>query len=195
MPIGPKRAPRLGISSSRRGQPAEAEAEYKAALRLSPQYVPAAINLADLYRQLGRDSRRRERAADGDRRRHRAMPGCTHALGLTLTRLKRLDEALAELRRAAELEPDRARYAYVYAVALHSAGRAADAIALLKENLARHPSDRDTLMALVSFHRGVGDIDLALEYAEQLALIIPEDKDLAKLVQDLRQQGNKPVAR
>ena len=66
---------------------------------------------------------------------------------------------------------------------------------VLAENLARHPSDRDTLMALVSFHRGVGDIDPALEYAEQLALIIPEDKDLAKLIQDLRRQGNKPVAR
>ena len=28
----------------------------EAALRLSPQYSPAAINLADLYRSLGRDS-------------------------------------------------------------------------------------------------------------------------------------------
>ena len=34
---------------------ADAEAEYKAALRLSPQFAPAAVNLADLYRQLGRD--------------------------------------------------------------------------------------------------------------------------------------------
>ena len=82
--------------------------------------------------------------------------GLYYALGLTLTRLKRTDEAMAELRRAAELEPDRARYAYVYAVALHSAGRREQAIAVLKENLTRHPEDRDTLLALVTFSRDAG---------------------------------------
>jgi hypothetical protein len=30
--------------------------QHKAALQLSPQYATAAINLADLYRQLGRDN-------------------------------------------------------------------------------------------------------------------------------------------
>ena len=42
---------------------------------------------------------------------------------------------------------------------------------------------------------GAGDIDLALKYAEQLAPITPEDKDLARLIQDLQRHGNKPVAR
>ncbi|HEY7297392.1 MAG TPA: multiheme c-type cytochrome, partial [Xanthobacteraceae bacterium] len=37
---------------ARRGRSQEAENEYKAALRLSPQYTVAAVNLADLYRQL-----------------------------------------------------------------------------------------------------------------------------------------------
>jgi Flp pilus assembly protein TadD len=102
---------------ARRRLPADAEIQYKAALRLSPQYTPAAINLADLYRQLGRDN-------DGEsvlRAAIAASPrdaGLHYALGLTLTRLKQPDEALAELRRAAELEPDRARYLYVYTVAL-----------------------------------------------------------------------------
>src|SRR5262249_21746633 len=40
----------LGNFYARRGLSADAEAEYKSALRLSPQYGPAAINLADLYR-------------------------------------------------------------------------------------------------------------------------------------------------
>src|SRR5207344_3389918 len=111
----------LGNFLARRGLRAEAETEYKAALRLSPPYAPAAINLADLYRQMGRDG-------DGEnvlRAAIAASPrdgGLHHALGLTLTRLKRPDEALAEYRRASELEPDRARYTYVYAVGLHSAG-------------------------------------------------------------------------
>ena len=51
-----------------------------------------------------------------------------HALGLTLTRLKRPGDALAELRKATELEPDHARYAYVYAVALHSGGQRDEAM-------------------------------------------------------------------
>ena len=95
-PIGPKRAPRWDISSRGAACRADAEAEYKAALRLSPQYAPAAINLADLYRQLGRD-------AEGEgvlRAAIAASPrdaGLHHALGLTLTRLKRPDEALGEL--------------------------------------------------------------------------------------------------
>jgi predicted Zn-dependent protease len=60
-----------------------------------------------------------------------------HALGLALVRLRRLDEALGELPHS-EPDPDQARYAYVYAVALHSAGRVGDAKTVLKEGLARH---------------------------------------------------------
>src|SRR4051812_7880415 len=79
-----------------------------------------------------------------------------HSLGNTffnngfrcaLTRLKRPDEALGELRRAAELAPDRARYAYVYAVGLHSSGRGGEAMTVLQDGLVRHPGDRDTLLA------------------------------------------------
>ena len=107
---------------AQRGQTAEAEAEYKAALQLSPQYATAAINLADLYRQLGRDS-------EGENILRTAIVASPreatahHALGLVLTRLKQPDAALAEFRRAAELEPAQARYQYVYAVALHSGGQ------------------------------------------------------------------------
>ena len=182
----------LGNFLAQRGLPADAEAEYQAALRLSPQYAPAAINLADLYRPLGRDGEGESvlRAAIA------ASPrdaGLHHALGLTLTRLKRSDDALEELRRAAELDPARARYAYVYGVALHSAGRAGDAIAVLKENLARHPADRDTLLALVSFNRDAGDIVAALGYAEQLNRIAA-DPNLTRLIQDLRNRAKKPDA-
>jgi Flp pilus assembly protein TadD len=116
--------------------------------------------------------------------------GLHHALGLVLVRLKRPDEALEELHRAIGLGPDQPRYAYVYAVALHSAGRGGDAMAALKENLARHPGDRDTLLALISFSRDAGDLSTALEYAEQLARIEPTNSELATLVETLRRQTN-----
>jgi Flp pilus assembly protein TadD len=175
----------LGNFYVRRGLTSDAEKEYQAALRLSSQYAPAAINLADLYRQLGRDG-------DGESVLRTAIglsskdAGLHHALGLTLTRERRPDDALAEFRAATELEPDRSRYAYVYAIALHSSGRADESTRVLKENLARRPGDRDTLFALVTFSRDAGDISGALEYAEQLVRIAPNDRDLARLTDDLR---------
>jgi Flp pilus assembly protein TadD len=184
----------LGNFLARRGRTAEAEAEYKAALRLNPQFTAAAINLADLYRQNNRDGEGESvlRAALA------ASPrdaGLHHALGLVLTRLKQPDDALVELQHAAELEPERARYPYVYAVALHSAGRGSEAMTVLKENRARHPGDRDTLQALVTFSRDAGDFAAALEYAEQLARMMPGDINLDALINNLRSQINKPDAR
>jgi predicted CXXCH cytochrome family protein len=177
----------LGSFYARRGLTADAETEYKAALRLSPQYAPAAVNLADLYGHLGKEG-------EGERVLRASLAlapddaGLHHAVGLVLVRLKRPDEALEELHRASKLEPDQPRYAYVYAVGLHSAGRGAEAIAALKANVARHPGDRDTLLALISFSRGAGDVPTALEYAERLAKIEPTDRDLAALVETLRRQ-------
>ena len=183
----------LGSFFAKRGRLADAEAEYKAALRLSPQYTPAAVNLADFYRAVGRE-------ADGETVLRAALiaspqdAGLHHARGLSLVRLKRADDALGELRRAAELDPRQARYAYVYAVALHSVGRAGDAVTELKQNLARHPGDRDTLLALISFSRDGGDAGAALDYAQQLARITPEDRGLAALIEELRRQVGKPGA-
>jgi Flp pilus assembly protein TadD len=120
--------------------------------------------------------------------------GLHYSLGLALVRLKRSNEALEELRKATELDPGQARYAYVYAVALHSAGRGNEAIVALKETLVRHPNDRDTLSALISFSRESGDISSALEYAERLERIAPDAPGLAGLIQDLRRQAAKPIA-
>src|SRR5262249_34960210 len=89
----------LGNFYVRLGRANDAEAESLAALRLNAQFAPAAIGLAELYRLLPRDSdgeqvlRTAIAASPGD-------AGLHHALGLALTRLKRPDEALGELRRA-----------------------------------------------------------------------------------------------
>jgi Flp pilus assembly protein TadD len=176
---------------ARRGLTSEAEAEFKAALRLSPQYTPAAINLADLYRATGRESeglavlRTAVTASPQD-------AGLHHALGLALVRQKQNDEALGELRRATELAPNQAQYAYVYAVGLHSAGRVEDSIAVLKDNVGKHPSDRDSLLALVAFNRDAGNLVSALEYAQRLAQLTPDDRQISELIDSLKRQIEPP---
>jgi predicted CXXCH cytochrome family protein len=187
----PESRSRLGSFYARRGLTVDAEAEYRAGLKLGPQYAPAAINLADLYRQLGRDSegesilRAAITASSGD-------AGLHYALGLTLTRLKRSAEALGELRQATELDRESARYAYVYGVALHSGGHVEEALAVLKNNLVRHPDNRDILLALISYNRDAGDFRSALENAEHLARNSPGDRELLNLIEDLRRKTNDP---
>jgi predicted CXXCH cytochrome family protein len=177
----------LGAFYARRGRNSEAETEYQAALRLSPQFTGASINLADLYRQTGREDAGEKVLLAAIK----AVPddgGLHQALGLSLVRLKRLDEAVVELGRAAELDRHNARYAYIYGVALHSAGRQQEAIAYLKDSLTGHPENRDILMAIVSFSREAGDTATALQYAEQALRIAPDDSAAEGLVDELRRQ-------
>jgi len=190
----PEERATLASFQARRGLTAEAETEYKAALRLSPQYTPAAINLADLYRQIGRDGE-----GEGVLRAAMAQSpqdaGLHHALGLLLTRMKRPAEALDELRRASELAPDRTRYAYVYAVALHSAGQREQAMTALKQILVDHPGDRDTLLAVIGFARDAGNLAVALDYARRLAQVAPDDQSVKTFVDNLQKQVEGPAAR
>jgi Flp pilus assembly protein TadD len=67
-------------------------------------------------------------------------------------------------------------------------GRVDESMKVLKENLAQHPDDRESLLALVTFNRDAGDIGAALEYAEQLSRITSNDHDLTRLTDDLRER-------
>ena len=125
---------------------------------------------------------------------NRSRAALRHAFGLTLTRLKRPDEARAEFQKATELEPESPQYVYVYAVSLYSGGRREEAMTVLKKAVTRHPNDRSILSALIAFSRTNGDADAALTYAQRLAVITPDDTNLTKLIDDLR-QATKPSAR
>ena len=177
----------LGSFYQRTGRTAEAEAEYKAALRLAPQFAPASVNLADLYRQTGRDG-------DGEAVLRAALvaaptdAGLHYALGLTLIRLKRPGEAVRELRQAAELAPENAHNVYVYAVALNSTGQDNEALKVLVDTLTRHPDNREILTGLVQISRQAGDLASALQYAERLSIVMPNDADLARFVEELRRE-------
>ena len=64
---------------------------------LSSRFIPAYVNLADLYRSRGRDAESESILRDGLKMTpNNAM--LRHALGLALVRLKRTDAALGELR-------------------------------------------------------------------------------------------------
>jgi Tfp pilus assembly protein PilF len=158
----------LGLFYSERREPAQAEAEYQAALVLEPDFVPAYVNIADLYRSSGRES-------DAEAALQRGLEGApgsadlSHALGLLRVRQGRVAEALALLKEAAHAAPSNPRYVFVYGVALHDSGQQELGIGVLEEALKRFPSDPDLLSALAAYARDAGDTRRARAYAGRLS--------------------------
>ena len=110
----------------------------------------------------------------------------SQGLGLRVGRVGRTPDAIAELSRAAELAPEIPRYAYVYGIALHSAGEVERARGVLDDAYRRHPGDRSLLTGLVTLSRDVGDLETALAYAVALVGLIPEDPGARQLLTEIR---------
>ena len=133
---------RLGVFHLQRGDVPRAERHYRHAIRLGPRYPAGYVNLADLFRALGREAEGEQVLRAGLE--NAVGPGSLHhSLGLLLVRTRRLDEAVEHLAKAVELEPDMPRFAHVYAVALHASGRPAEALQVLERALRRAPHDRE----------------------------------------------------
>jgi predicted CXXCH cytochrome family protein len=175
----------LALLFARKKRFAEAKTELTTALSLDPSFTPAAVNLADLDREWGRE-------AEGERVLRDAIArspndaSLQHAFGLSLVRQGHSQEALDRLAAAARLDPANARFVYVYAVALNDAGQTNKALVVLEDNLARHPYDRDSLAALANFYRSAGNRRKAVIYAKRLAELEPNDAQVERQLMQLK---------
>ena len=158
--------------------------EYRKAIAIDPTFVAAYANLADLYRAGGVDGEAEKTLREGLARNPKEAV-LHHALGLTLVRQKRNADGLQELRTASQLAPTSGRYAYVYAVALNSGGRNAEAIAVLNAALARQPYDRDILSGLAYFNAQAGKRDVALGYVKRLRELDPDSTEVAQMARQI----------
>jgi len=134
----------LGNFLSARGDSQGAEHAYREAMAIDPGWIPAIVNLVDLYRQSGRDAEGESLVRDALGR-YPAAASLQHSLGLLLVRQKKLSDALPFLRKATELASDNSRFVYVYAVALHSVGKNKDALNFVVRGLKTAPFDADLL--------------------------------------------------
>jgi len=177
----------LGLLYAQMGRIADAQSELQTALRISPEYVPALVNLADIYRSQQHETE----ALQLLEKAIAAAPDAAEpilALGLLKTRIGRKQEALDLFAKAVHLQPTVTRYAYVYGVALHSYGEVEKAITLLKEAHDRRPTDRDVLVALITFQRDKGDVRSAAIYADKLVQLSPGDAQVVALRNSLNRQ-------
>lgn len=153
-----------------RADPAAAEAALRTALRLDPAFVPALINLADLFRAGGQGD------AEGLLRQamtlapHAAEP--RHALALLLIRQGRREAALPLLEEAVSRAPGNGRYALVAGVALLEAGRLDQAAVLLAASRLRLPDDPELLRLAARIEARRGRPEQAATLAAELDLLL-----------------------
>ncbi len=181
----PEAQTNLGTTLAIMGQATESIAAFREAIALDRAFMPAYINMADVHRSQGADIEA-ERVLREAIAVTPAAPDAHHSLGLCLVRQRRIPEALVALAAAVRLAPDAARYALVYAVALHDTGSVEQADAVLRASLTTHPSDRDTLFLLADYAVRRGRLGEARTYAARLSALDPDAADVRALLEQLR---------
>ncbi len=90
-----------------------------------------------------------------------------HALGLWHVRNKESDKAVVELKKAAELAENNARFAYVYAISLGKTDPK-KAIKILEEAYLKHNGDLQIVSGLAYYYKQTGELEKSKIYEEKL---------------------------
>lgn len=147
-----------------------AENAYLRSLEIEPHYVPALINLADLYRSSGRDHESQEILLHA----LQVAPdsaNTNHAYALFLVRTGKQNEALTYLETATRQQDTSPRHIYVYAVALDSSGETGKAIEVIAAASKHWPNNLNLSFLQVSYMDKTGKIDGIHRYLSLLATI------------------------
>ena len=147
-----------------------AENAYLQSLEIEPHYVPALINLADLYRSSGRDHESQEILLHA----LQVAPdsaNTNHAYALFLVRTGKQNEALTYLETATRQQDTSPRHIFVYAVALDSSGETGKAIEVIAAASKHWPNNLNLSFLQVSYMDKTGKIDGIHRYLSLLATI------------------------
>ena len=159
-------------------------------MQLQPSFIPAYVNYADNLSNQGKESKAAKILQLGIQN-NPTSADLYHALGLSQVRQKNIETAIKSLAHAVTLNSNNRRYTYVYAIALHSAGKIKPAIKQLKILVQQNPEDIDALYTLVSFNKDIGNTDLALSYAKKLQLLMPNNSNIKNLIKTLKTTDKK----
>ncbi len=177
----------LGALYEDEGDARRAEAEYREAIAILPQFWPARANLAGLLNLRGRN-----RDAEEVLREATALApdnGEAHySLGLLLAEEERVPEAADELGAAARLLA-RPRVFFNYGVALQKLGRLVEAEDALLEGARLAPRDPDLLRAIATLYAQRGEPRLALPYARRLRDLAGDSEEVRRFVERIEEEA------
>jgi len=160
---------------SSQGDAALAERYYRMALKVDDLFFPAKLNLAVLVSQQG-DNVEAERLLREVLDDYPEQYDAAYSLALLLIGINRIDEGLRYLERAAEGMPQRSRVQYNFGLLLAQLSRDGEAEIALRRALDLEPQNFDYLYALIEFHYKRGQFNNALELADIMIRLHPQQR-------------------
>lgn len=143
----------LGVIYTQLGQYQEAEKYYVMGLKRYPNFQALYLNIADLYRAVKNEDNSKL-YLDAGIEKFPSNAGLRQALGYWYIRKNKVDEGIASIKKAYEIDKNDAEFVYSYAIGLYSTAHKQEGIQLLKQFLAAHPNDPTILNALISIYQG-----------------------------------------
>lgn len=140
----------LGAFYAARGDLDSAQAALLHARELSPAYLPALINLSDVYRAQARDDLG-ELVLNDALALYPDSADVSYALGILYVRTARIQQSISLFDSARSLAADNPQFVYIYAVALAEVGRVEEAIATLEEAQQDFPNNAQIREALQAY--------------------------------------------
>jgi len=160
---------------SSQGDAALAERYYRMALKVDDLFFPAKLNLAVLISQQG-DNVEAERLLREVLDDYPEQYDAAYSLALLLIGINQTDEGLQFLARAAEGMPQRSRVQYNFGLLLAQLSRDSEAEIALRRALDLEPRNFDYLYALIEFHYKRGQFSNALELADVMIRLHPQQR-------------------
>lgn len=164
------------------GRQDDAKLTLQAALRQEPHYVPALLNLADIYREEGEA----ESAGKLLEKAVEVAPdsgAANHSYGLYLVRQEKTEEALYFLQQATQRADASPRFAYVYAIALDAGNRTAESVEVLRNASKVWPNQFDLLMLEVLYREKTGLLSGIQSPLRALARLAPQEQQVQQRLQ------------
>lgn len=180
---------RMGDLYMQLQQPQQAIASYRKAIEVEPVFVPAYLNLADIYRAQSQDNL-------GSIVLQQALnKGLTAAslyqsMALLNIRQKQYQQAAKTLEKGLTLNPTDVNLLYTASLLHDNAGEVTQAVAKLKTAHELAPARLDILYALVAGYAKLKQYDAALHYTLLLRQLTGPDQQVDNMIQRLQMMSS-----
>lgn len=175
----------LGNLALTLGEPKAAEKHFKTAIDIEPIFIPAYVNLADLYRQQ-KDEASAQQVLKQGLAINDESASLHYALAMSLIRGGDKQGALSHLEISANSPDTSSNYIYTYALLLQDLGQTDKALSSLEKAFKMTPNNPDISYTLSQLYTAKKQYAKALQFARHLNSLVPGNQQIEQMVEQLQ---------